>query len=72
MFIIYSIPNCSFCEKAKELLKDIPYIEHLSSKENYLSLLSREGFPNFKKAPCIVENGQLIGGYNDLEKYLKK
>lgn len=68
---IYSLSNCSYCKRAKELLT----INNLSYKELVVGVdISREDvvnkFPGRKELPIIEIDGQLIGGYADLIDYL--
>lgn len=68
---IYTRDNCSFCERAKAVLKvrNIPFTEHKLDKdftrEQLLNL-----FPSAKTYPVVVVDGFNIGGYNELEKLL--
>jgi len=69
--IIWSKHNCSFCVKAKHLLTDrgINYEERLIgndwTKEQLLEMV-----PEARSVPQIVIDENVIGGYNDLIKYL--
>ena len=67
--IIYSKDNCSNCIKVKNRLnKYNPKIlllgKDITRKEFF------EKFPNIKTLPQVIINNQLIGGYNDIEKWL--
>lgn len=69
--IVWSKPNCPWCSKAKELL-DAYYISYEErklgeewSKEDLLEMV-----PNAKTVPQILVDNNLIGGYNELERYL--
>ena len=67
--IIYSKDNCSNCIKVKNRLsKYDPKIlllgKDITRKEFF------EKFPNTKTLPQVIINNQLIGGYNDVEKWL--
>lgn len=71
MFKIYGKPNCIFCEKAVSCLKSLDlsyeYID-LSVDVNSLQRIKSEGH---KTVPVIFFNEGLIGGYTELEEYLK-
>ena len=72
MIEIWSKPNCIFCEKAEKLCQ----IKGLEYKKYMLDVdFSREDllikFPTARTFPQITENEQYIGGYTELEKYLK-
>ena len=70
---IYSIPNCEFCEKAKNLLH---------SKQNYVIYeINLEKEPDLRKTvkdtlgttvPQVVIDGTYIGGYRELQEYISK
>ena len=66
---IYSKNNCVFCEKAKTLLSKYNPTTFMLDKD-----FTREEFfqkfPNAKTFPQIIINGQNIGGYYELEKWL--
>jgi len=67
--IIYSKENCPNCVKAKSLLdKYNPTILKMNidiSRDKFF-----EKFPNAKTVPQIEIDGEHIGGYNELEKWL--
>ena len=72
-FIIYSKPECIYCDLAKGLFNklNINY-----ETKNYTELTSLSGqYPNGVKFPQIYLkkgiNRQHIGGYNELKEYLK-
>ena len=71
-FIVYSKPDCVYCELAKGLLKK----KKISFEtKNYTELTSLSGqYPNGVKFPQIYLkkgiNQQHIGGYTDLNEYL--
>ena len=74
-FHIYTQNNCSYCYKAKQLLKSkgIVYEEYnLSDDPSAVQFLKKQGF---KKVPQIfVDYGyrdEHIGGYDDLVKWLE-
>lgn len=67
--VIYSKGDCSYCERAKSILKSqgkffIEYrLERDFSRETLRAL-----FPSAKTFPVITIDGMYIGGYNELEK----
>lgn len=71
MIIVYTKPNCIFCEKAKSLLTsyDLPFQERdittSTNKQELLLLL-----PQAKTVPQIWVDEQYIGGYSELSEYL--
>lgn len=70
MWTIYSKNNCVYCDKAKYRLKDehveIKNIEE--QKEWFTELLER--VPTARTMPQIFKDDVLIGGYDQLEKFL--
>jgi glutaredoxin len=66
---MYSKDNCSFCEKAKELLTTqgkffIEYkLDRDFSRETIKAL-----YPSAKTFPVITIDSRYIGGYNELSK----
>jgi glutaredoxin len=71
--IVWSKYQCSFCDQAKNLLdaKGIAFEERKIgdgwTREDLL-----EAVPNARTVPQIFLNGQLVGGYNELRKYLEE
>lgn len=67
-FTIYSIDNCMYCIASKKILNkyNIEYIE--KTKEDFNLL---ENKPNISTYPIIYHKNNFIGGYTELEKYLK-
>jgi glutaredoxin 3 len=67
---IYSKINCIFCDKAKlRLAKKNPKVHMLDTdytKEDFF-----KKFPNARTFPQIIINGENIGGYSELEKWLE-
>ena len=70
--IVWSKHNCPFCVRAKHALTDkgIDYEERLIgedwSKEQLLEMV-----PDARSVPQIIIDGNPVGGYNDLLKYLR-
>jgi len=71
MFIIYSIDNCTFCNKAIEFCieKSLDYTERKLDREIYLSEINSlvKSNKTIKTAPAIVYNDEYIGGYMDFK-----
>jgi glutaredoxin len=67
--VIYSKDECSFCDKARELLRSqgkffIEYkLERDFSRETIKAL-----YPTAKTFPVITIDSRYIGGYNELSK----
>jgi len=72
--VVYSKSDCSWCDKAKELLNQL----NISFEEKVFNVdFSRKdlqqlvGVDKIMTVPQIVIDNQLIGGYNDLVKYVE-
>ena len=66
---IYSRANCGYCDKAKIKLKKYnPRIYMLDQDYTREEFFTK--FPNAKTFPQIIINSKLVGGYNELEKWL--
>jgi glutaredoxin len=69
--IVWSRYNCPYCDQAKALLKQkgIVYEERKIgdgwTKEELL-----EAVPNARSVPQIFLNGELVGGFTELQKQL--
>ena len=66
--VIYSKNNCTFCNKAKHLVKSLGYeytekkMEEFDSAEAMLEDIGKQ----VRTMPQIKIDGQLVGGYNQL------
>ena len=68
---IYSKSNCIFCDKAKmRLQKYNPKIQMLNKDYNREDFFKK--FPNARTFPQIIINGNNIGGYAELKKWLEQ
>lgn len=69
--IIWSKHNCTFCDMAKNLLKqkDIPF-EEKKIGEGYTKEELLEAIPSARIVPQIILNGEFIGGFNELKRKL--
>jgi glutaredoxin len=72
MYTIWGRPNCIWCERAKTLLTNegIPF-EYVELTQSSLDLWNFTFPHNPKTVPQIVHGNVLVGGYEDLLKYLK-
>jgi glutaredoxin len=67
MIEIYSRENCSYCDRAKALMRDrqIPFVEYKLdvdfTREHLLEMYSEA-----KTFPVIIVDGFFIGGYTEL------
>jgi len=66
--VIYSKQNCTFCNKAKHLVKSLGYeytekkMEEFESPQAMLEDIGKQ----VRTMPQIKIDGQLVGGYNQL------
>jgi glutaredoxin len=75
-FEIFSTEDCKYCRLAKDMLarQNLAYKEYLLDKkpekykEYYRSLTGND----IRSVPQIFLDGEFIGGYHDLQKYLMK
>lgn len=73
--LIYSKPNCTYCDKAKALVKklDMTYEEKVFGKdfttpEELYEAVGKQ----VRTMPQIKIDGNLIGGYNQLVEYFNE
>jgi len=73
MYEVYSVSNCPFCDKAKELVRETGegFTEYAIDiqKELGKSIMERS---MMNTVPIIYHKNVFIGGYNDLKMYLNK
>lgn len=76
MFYVFSKPDCTFCDQAKELLTRhaLPYEEHSVTDAPHLkslvtALWDVKGRP--ATVPLIIHNSIALGGYTELVKHLE-
>lgn len=69
--IIWSKPNCPYCDQAKALLKskNIVY-EERKIGEGYSREDLLEAVPMARTVPQIFIDGQHVGGFTELRKYV--
>ena len=66
-----SIPDCQWCDKAKELLeeKGMKY-SVINSDKKFFGVLMKE--TKSTQVPQIIVNGEFVGDYHNLVEHLKK
>jgi glutaredoxin-like protein len=70
-FTIFTKPGCPFCAKAKALLTEKGFAyEEISTGSHNVSMKSVAAVTGKSTVPQVFENGKLIGGSEDLAKYL--
>ena len=69
--IIWSKYNCPYCDQAKALLKqqDVRF-EERKIGDGYTKEELLEAIPTARTVPQIVINGNVIGGFTELRKYI--
>lgn len=69
-WIMMTRPGCSYCTRAKALLKSnnlpVSVIDHDTPEK--VAKFKEQGYTTF---PQIFHDGVLIGGFTDLEEYLE-
>ena len=70
--IVWSKYHCPFCDQAKALLKsrDIQF-EEKKIGDGYTKEELLEHIPSARTVPQIIIDGELIGGFNELRKFLE-
>lgn len=70
--IMYSKDECSYCDRARDLLKSLgkEFIEYKLDKD-FKRPVIKELFPSAKTYPVITINGVYIGGCDDLHEFMK-
>ena len=69
---IYTKDNCVWCTRAKNLMDDfnISYLEHDLSDEDERKEFYKEVGENVSTVPQVYINGNRIGGYKELSKWV--
>lgn len=68
---IYSIPNCPYCVKAKNLAEREGHeVDYKMMGKEFQAGDVRELFPTARTFPQIIVDGEKIGGYTELEKLI--
>jgi len=73
MIEIYGTDNCTFCDKAKQLLqkyeKEYTYINVTETEDTTAAFFKK--FPDVRTVPQVTLDDEFhIGGYQELEKWL--
>jgi glutaredoxin len=73
MIEVYGRDNCSYCEKAINLLeiRKEPYKYYKIGRDLTLEELL-EKFPGTKTVPVVVAHGFKIGGFTELESFINE
>lgn len=72
MIIIYGKPVCPYCVKAKALCESRGFdYEYKELGKDFDREVIMEEFPTARTFPQIVINGQKIGGYDQMVKYIE-
>lgn len=69
-FVIFSKPDCPYCNKAKDLLDSETwgyFVWDITENEFAKAFLIQSGF---NTVPQIYFNGRYVGGYEELENFL--
>ena len=71
--LVFSIPTCPFCRRAKKLLGDleVPYVNVNLEKYNERRYEMEEKTGR-RTVPQIFFNSKHIGGYDDLKKLVSR
>ena len=68
---IYSIPNCPYCDKAKNLATNKGHeVIYNMMGEEFQATDVKTLFPTARTFPQIIVDGEKIGGYVELEKMI--
>ena len=69
--IVWSKYNCPYCDQAKALLKQKGIaFEEKKIGDGYTKEELLEAVPTARTVPQIVINGNVIGGFTELRKYI--
>ena len=70
---IWSKYNCPYCDQAKALLQQKGYtIEERKIGDGYTREELLEAVPTARTVPQIFIEGELVGGFTELQKYIKE
>ncbi len=69
--VVWSKYNCPYCDQAKALLgqREIQFIEKKIG-DGYTKEELLEAVPTARSVPQIIINGNVIGGFTELRKYI--
>lgn len=66
--VIWSKPQCPYCEQAKALLTNRGYtVEEKKIGNGYTKEQLLESVPSARSVPQIYINGEYVGGYTELK-----
>lgn len=70
--VIYSKDECSFCDKARELLKSLgkDFLEYKLEKD-FTRETIKTVFPDARTFPVVTIDNEFIGGYTELAERFK-
>ena len=71
-FIIYSTPTCPYCVEAKDLItsQEFEYTEISLDTPEKVDEFKAKGFKTVPQIYLDTDEQELIGGYEDLEKFM--
>ena len=71
MIELYTKKNCSFCTKAKNLLRDTgnAFVENVLN-EDFTTEYLKENYKNATTYPVVIVDGFHIGGYAELKEMI--
>ncbi len=82
MYIVYSKPNCTFCDQSKALLEskglafEVVNLDVGQPKEDGVQYISRDDLlakiPGARTMPQIMDGERLVGGFQELRNELRQ
>lgn len=71
--LVYSKPNCVFCDRLKDVLKNknISYDEIIIGEDIEVRTFL-EKYPNIKTVPAVFHENEFIGGYDETTKLINE
>ena len=73
--IVYGTSKCSWCDRVANMLNnseiEVEKIDVSESKEN-LKLMKGVAGKSVTTVPQVVIDGKFVGGYTEVERYLKR
>lgn len=74
IFILYGIPNCSYCVKSKQLLDDMKLVYKyneiaVEEKSKFLDTMASKT-NNQRTFPLVFHQDKFIGGFSELDDYV--
>jgi len=81
-YVIYTKSKCKYCDKVKELLKNVnpkpeiilcdEYLLNDKSKENFLNKMASKIGEPYRTFPMVFFNDQFIGGYEETLRFYER